>query len=208
MDQVFLIWPMTDDPAVTELEQREIQRAKYQNPDCGHWIVPRDAKVALSQVGCVTTDLNFTEIPPQRLISPRLASYLPPGNELLLSVLPVTLADGTESHWLQYDTCFKVQIRGGMKSYCFRCKQCHRIFYTPMGSWYLLRDDLPPRAVFGTTSGAICVRQPIAENLQEQRWPKLSIKPIEVKDSPIDGLSKDIETLTPDMERRIAGSRF
>ena len=144
----------------------------------------------------------------QRLISPRLASYLLPGNELLLSVLPVTLADGTESHWLQYDTCFKVQIRGGMKSYCFRCKQCHRIFYTPMGSWYLLRDDLPPRAVFGTTSGAICVRQPIAEKLQEQRWPKLSIKPIEVKDSPIDGLSKDIETLTPDMERRIAGSRF
>ncbi len=199
---------MTDDPAVTELEWREIQRAQYQNPDCGHWNVPRDANVVLSQVGCVTTDLNFTEIPPQCLISPRLASYLLPGNELLLSVLPVTLADGTDSHWLQYDTCFKVQIRGGMKSYCFRCKQCHRIFYTPMGSWYLLRDDLPPRAVFGTTSGAICVRQAIAEKLQEQRWPKLSIKPIEVKDSPIDGLPKDIETLPPEMERRIAGSRF
>jgi hypothetical protein len=208
MDPVYLIWPMTDHPAIPDKDWQKTQRQKYQTAECGHWNMPADSHAVLSDLGSTATDLNFTEIPPLELMSRSLAECLLLADELALSLNPTFVGDGTETMWMSYHAAVKAQVRGDKKSYGFRCKQCDRLFYTPMGAWYLLRTSIPDLNVFGTTSGGICVREFVAMRLLQRRWPKVSIKPIPVRDSPVDGFPIDLNELTPEQERRVVGSRF
>jgi hypothetical protein len=96
MDPVYLIWPMTDHPAIPDKDWQKTQRQKYQTAECGHWNMPADSHAVLSDLGSTATDLNFTEIPPLELMSRSLAECLLLADELALSLNPTFVGDGTE----------------------------------------------------------------------------------------------------------------
>jgi len=203
----FLVWPMTDDPAITDEEWTAQQRLKWKNPNCGHWGQSSDLSPILRGTGSVRTDLNFTEAPHRRLISRRLANLLMLEQDLLLTTAPVYMKDGTESIWLSYRLPCEVQIRGGKDSYCFRCKFCRQVCYTPMNGWYLLKSQIPQCDVFGLTGyTGLGVRHSVAQRLKELRLKNVTIKPIKILDQPVDGFPENLSEIAPDKERRVKGT--
>jgi hypothetical protein len=105
--------------------------------------------------------------------------------------------------WSAYADPYPVRLRGGKKSYCTRCPECRQIVYTPMGTRYVLRQDLPDSPTFGTHYGGIIVGAAVASRLMDRKWPRVSIKPLPIKDKPADGFPADLSQIRPDQERAL-----
>jgi len=198
---------MTDETAIADEEWRVRLQCEWKNPNCGHWGESPDLSVVLQDTGSIHADLNFTGVPYRRLMSRRLTDFLMLELEVPLTTVPVYMKDGTESPWTSFRLLPEVEIRGGKDSYCFRCKFCRQVCYTPMNGWYLLKSQIPQCDVFGLTGyTGLGVRHSVAQRLKELRLKNVTIKPIKILDQPVDGFPENLSEIAPDKERRVKGT--
>lgn len=200
----FLIWPMTDSPALPDWGWWELIKSSVEYP-CAHPI-PRTKIDPVRIVGeGQSASLSFVARVPCSLIHKDLRLALSPEVDAHFAFGAVIHAakgelDDIQSYWPQH----LAWLRGGPQSYCYRCADCGQIVYLPRGNWSLVEANIPRTPLFATHYGAgIVAARHIAERLKERRWKKLSISPLSVLPAPRDGFPVDLNSLTKEQERRL-----
>jgi hypothetical protein len=197
----YLLWPMTDEPATPDPDWREHFLDRFGHP-CGHFdFRTKLDDLVLSDVGA-NGALSFVSPGPGNLVHTDLLNALQIGCESF-HFGNVHLTGGREAANLRtYEAVSHVWLRGGPKSYCYRCKTCQQLIYDPMGEWYCINDDVPSEPVFGTHYGGIVVSEEYYSGLSGRRWKGVNVARLPVLNDPIDGFPADLSTLDPKSERR------
>jgi hypothetical protein len=164
---------------------------------CGHYDEVAFADpVVIDRLG-EDVAYNFTNRGPYEYLRDDLLAELEPhaNKELILGRL--SDGDGTPLRGLHtVRSNATVWMRGDKKSYCFRCRTCKQLMYSPLGGWYILSSEIPDRPIFMSHYGGLIVREGLCKRVKSQKWKKLKIQPLKVLDQPIDGFPACLENLT------------
>jgi hypothetical protein len=93
----------------------------------------------------------------------------------------------------------RLQMRGGPTSTCQFCPRCGIVLYYPMPKWYLLKSDITGQPLYyGSEMTSLIVETSLARKVKKRGWKKLYITKLPVLEEPLDGLPRDLRTVTPE----------
>jgi hypothetical protein len=194
-----LLRSTTDNPTNISSEWLDSFRREH-GYKCGHF----DNSIHPDEIVCNSIDtsaLGFTAILAIDTISQDLYDVLKKGWHHSTVVGRLTTTMGISSTQLSLSARPLVQLRGDKRSYCWRCKVCHQLIYTPLGRAYILSADANYEAIRVSTHGVI-VPHKYLKLLKSHRWIGTKCEPLTVEQSPLDGFPSVIDEIEPSKERR------
>lgn len=202
MADFYLIWAMSDEPPRTDKHWWE-EFLRVHGFSCGHYdfnYFPDE--VVIEEYG-QDLPLNFTSKPLLQYVREDLLDALSPEIEEAFTLGElVHVVDGEIANGRTLWSTRRVQIRAGKKSTCSRCEVCGQVVYDARGRWYALISDLVGSPIFLGSDGGIIVNEELHGRLKGRRWKKVDISKLTVLDKPRDGFPVNLETITPEQERK------
>jgi hypothetical protein len=116
-----------------------------------------------------------------------------------------TLSDADGVEYERYRTAVarrdSVIIRGAEASRVKLCPECSRLLYWPIGSRYVLRQNLPRTPLFFSDGHLFCTAEFYEERIRHAELRRVASRRVLVLDKPLDGLPAELGELKAHLRR-------
>ncbi|HQR06400.1 MAG TPA: hypothetical protein PLN21_06235 [Gemmatales bacterium] len=196
---MYLVFPMGDG-AIPDRAWYRKHRTECQNSVCRHLgrLPIKSMEINYFEDTALLSFINGVEC---HLVNQQMSGLLEPHFSACFKKGIVTVNGSPLQDWVSYFDTHPITIRGDLKSQCTKCKVCNMISYFAHGKLYALRRDIAGRKIAGTNMGGLLVDQELHSIITSRKWKKVSIKPLNIIDEPIDGFPCDLSSITPEQER-------